>query len=378
MSHHRRNSSSRGGSAPAWFRYGVIALAAIIMCSCSRPARVHGAEVDSPTCYDDPAGECPSEGCPTGECACCNPDVPGPGDEYLCDGGDFGYPATVQKDSRIKGLEQEDAIAHYDTLDGETYVTPSNKVCIYAPRFAVVREVVDLHENIRNQMVQGSIDQAGPELAAERLTPSVRLASLEPAIDRLKQPPSLIRDRRHPGELGREQRPGAAIGSLAPYANLQAVRTGEVVGLDIVKIARSSLAAIAWTGVQAPQILIDNRQAIAAVSVQSPGTIYHLREPVDSRLRLIKLASKSDALPGEEVEFTLRFDNVGERVIGNVVIVDNLTTRLEYVEGTQKSDLKADFKTESNEGESLVLRWELADPLPVGKGGVIQFRCRVK
>ena len=91
-----------------------------------------------------------------------------------------------------------------------------------------------------------------------------------------------------------------------------------------------------------------------------------------------KSASTDSALPGEEVEFTLRFDNVGDRVIGNVTIVDNLTTRLEYVADSQKSSVKADFSTQPNEGDSVVLRWEIAEPVQPGEGGVLQFRARVR
>ena len=36
------------------------------------------------------------------------------------------------------------------------------------------------------------------------------------------------------------------------------------------------------------------------------------------------------------------------------------------------------FMTQENDGESLVLRWELADPLKVGEGGLIRFQCRVR
>ena len=40
--------------------------------------------------------------------------------------------------------------------------------------------------------------------------------------------------------------------------------------------------------------------------------------------------------------------------------------------------VKADFFAEENEGESLVLRWEIIDPLEVGQGGIIRFQCRVR
>ena len=90
------------------------------------------------------------------------------------------------------------------------------------------------------------------------------------------------------------------------------------------------------------------------------------------------MASKSFAQPGEVVEFTLRYDNIGNREIGNVTIVDNLTTRLEYVPESAKSSLPADFSTEPNDHGSVVLRWEIRDPLKAGKGGILQFKCKVR
>jgi uncharacterized repeat protein (TIGR01451 family) len=466
-------------AAPTWFRYGLIALAALVMCSCrtSQPEyRVadHAAEAEhvplaqpasvrpNPTAiaaarrmpvvqqasYDEryaplpdldvaadgqpialpmlsdrnaftrrkaelPAGRyaqvappnfpkqlpthltdeqvelatCPPEGCNIvpctpdgcGPCICCNNDpVRGPADEYLCDGGDYGLPAAVVKSGDIAGLEPEDAVAHYDTVDGRTVLTPSNKVCVYAPRFAAVRQVVDVEAYARIDAPEGAIQPVAPAKIDEDEEPATTLAALEAAIDRSRQPPSLLRNRKQPGELDNEQRVAVVMGSLAPYANLTVVRVGEIVGEERVKIARSSLAAITWAGDQAPQVILDRKRAHAEVSVKTPGTIYLLVEPNHPKLRLIKLADRGSAQIGEEVEFTLRFDNVGDRVIGNVTIVDNLTTRLEYVEGSQKSTLKAEFKTDENIADSLKLRWEIADPLQPGQGGVIQFRAKVR
>jgi hypothetical protein len=48
------------------------------------------------------------------------------------------------------------------------------------------------------------------------------------------------------------------------------------------------------------------------------------------------------------------------------------------VEGSQSCSLKADFATELNEGESLVLRWAIIEPLKVREGGIIRFQCRVR
>ena len=96
-------------------------------------------------------------------------------------------------------------------------------------------------------------------------------------------------------------------------------------------VERSKQAAIALTGDQAPQVVFGVKQAHAEVGVRQPGLIYQTNGPEHPKLRLIKLASCGHALPGEEIEFTLRYDNIGDQVIGNVTIVDNLSTRFEYV-----------------------------------------------
>ena len=95
-------------------------------------------------------------------------------------------------------------------------------------------------------------------------------------------------------------------------------------------------------------------------------------------LRVIKTASTKTARPGDIVDFTIRFDNMGDQAVSHMVLIDNLTTRLEYVAGSAQSSRPADFSTEENEGESLVLRWEFNEPLPLGAGGLVRFHCRVR
>ena len=317
--------------------------------------------------------------CPCG-CNGCGNDCPivGPRDEYLCDGGDGGLAVGVRKDWHVDGLEQEDTIAHYDTVDGRTVVTPSNKVCIYAPRFGVVRRMVDLHEYARSDAVGGFEAPLSLSKIDENERATTSLAQLEPTIHRTGDPATLMRERQQLGELERALVVEEYDGSLAPYADLQLIRAGTIDNGEKALIARASLAAITWAGDQAPQISINERHAQASISDSSPGIVYHLHDPKKPHLRLIKLASCGAAKLGDEVEFTLRYDNVGSQVVGNVTIMDNLTTRLEYVEGSEKSSVDADFSTETNEGGSVVLRWEIKDPIEAGKGGVLQFKCKVR
>ena len=415
--------SSPCPSPPRWFRVALVAVAVAVLCSCraSGPAyrmaeeptgqrlaqglppaaappaaaalmrdnqvQQSGFTAPLPTHLDGaqmararavPAGY-PMEACGPGGCSCCGDgNFRGPNDEYLCDGGDAQYPAAVIKSGAAVGIEPEDSIAHYDTIDGRTVVTPSNRVCIYAPRFAAIRQVVDPRALADVDAAEGAIRDLAPDGIGERLRPGTSLAQNEPVIHRAQAPPSLLRNRDKPGALNRDRRVAVTLGSLAPYCDLQVVHTGELVGVEIAQIARSSLVAITWTGDQAAQVLLNSRKAQANVSVKTPGTIYLLVEPNNPKLRLIKLADRGEAQPGEEVEFTLRYDNVGDRVIGNVTIIDSLTTRLHYVADSQKSTRDANFSTQANDGDSLVLRWEIIEPLEPGQGGVIQFRTKVR
>jgi len=406
-------------SPPVWFRYGVIALATLVLCSCQAAisreigsdgdlndkaaanvlaafravadfqAKSHDRASMANKSHVEQAGYVIVEDIVAGDCQACQTPVEGfvcgagcpivgPRDEYLCDGGDEGLPVGVRANWQIDGLEQEDTVAHYDTIDGRRVVTPSNKVCIYAPRFGVVRRVIDLRAYARYDMATGFEQQASLAKFNESEEVATSLAQLEPSIHRNNQPTDLLRLRQQPGEMDRTLVAVEFVGSLAPYANLQLIRTGELTGDEKTSVARASLAAITWTGNQAPQITLDKRRAQAEVSIEQVGAVYHLKEPNKPRLRLVKLASTGSARPGEEVEFTLRFDNIGNRTIGNVTLVDNLTTRLEYVPESAKSSLDADFSTEPNSGGSLVLRWEIIEPLQPGEGGILQFKCRVR
>ncbi len=313
------------------------------------------------------AGPCASESCALG-----------PADEYLCDGGDFGLPAAVRRDWQVDGLEQEDTVAHYDTVDGRTVVTPSNRVCIYAPRFGVVRRVVDLHEYARFDMAGGFDQQMSLSKIDETEEVATSLNQLEPTINRAERPPSLLGEHQKLGELAQEVQLVEFNGSLAPYADLSIIRAGTVSNDEKARVAEAVQAAISWSGDQAAQITLDSRHAQAEVGLRQPGVVYHQDKPNQPKLRLVKLASTGSALPGEEVEFTLRFDNIGNRVIGNVTIVDNLTTRLQYVPDSAKASVDADFTAIPNANGSSVIRWEITAPVEAGQGGILQFKCRVR
>ncbi|MCI0492212.1 MAG: hypothetical protein L0Z07_04660 [Planctomycetes bacterium] len=327
-------------------------------------------------------GSYPGKGCaacniPSDPTYQCDSRVIGPSDEYLCDGGDFGSPAGVKANWKVEGVEQEDAIAHYDTLDGRVMVTPSNRVCIYAPRFGAVRRVVNAMAHERNQFIEVALEEETPVRADESQPVASSLQRHAVAINLGERPSSLFRQRQQAGGLENLQATMDAYTLLAAYSNLHIIRTGLVENAEKARLTQSIDSAITWTGNEAAQVVLDTRMAVAMVGVRQAGVVYQTDGPDSPRLRLIKLASRSHALPGEDVEFTLRYDNVGDQLIGNATIVDNLTTRLEYVPKSAQSSVEATFITAPNTGGSTILRWEIRDPVKPGEGGILRFRAKV-
>jgi hypothetical protein len=92
---------------------------------------------------------------------------------------------------------------------------------------------------------------------------------------------------------------------------------------------------------------------------------------------LHKTADKQVALPGDVVTFTLRFANMTGKALRDVAIVDNLSPRLEYVEGSSRSSKETVFTVQENEAGSLILRWE-AGTLAAGESAVVRFQAKVR
>ncbi len=98
----------------------------------------------------------------------------------------------------------------------------------------------------------------------------------------------------------------------------------------------------------------------------------------DKPLVLTKCADRHEAQVGDVVEFTLHYSNQGSKTFTDLAVTDSLTTRLEYVPGSAKSDRDAVFTMQENEAGSLLLRWEITGTLQPGTGGTIKFKARVR
>jgi uncharacterized repeat protein (TIGR01451 family) len=297
----------------------------------------------------------------------------------VCNGGDQNVHVQVKRNWSIQGLHDGDTVVHYDTLDGQRLVQPSNEVCLYAPRFAAVRKVYGLVAHEQHDRVAGVEVPLGLELSTDRGIATTVVQPLQPVREHANTGPQSFRERVRGVGIDNAQRPGVAEDQFLPYEDLAIIRRGVFDNSEKARLAARIQAAVAWSHDQALQGLFDNVAAVEDTGISGPQSTYvYQLPPGKSRLRVVKIASRQNARPGELVEFTLRFDNVGDQTIGNVTVIDRLHDRLEYVADSARCSLPGDFVTEDEDGSPRVLRWEITDPLAVGQGGLIRFTCRVR
>ena len=312
-------------------------------------------------------------------CACCAPVNQPHIDEYLCNGGDRHTSVVVKQDWTVQGLHPGDTVVHYDTVSGEVKVDHSNDVCVYAPRFAAVRRVVSVSQHEQHEW-GASVDLPVALVQSnERIATNTVLQPLQPLRNLDIAGPNLLREKTRPAGLEDLRVPAGTVGGLLPFEDFLIIRSGRFENSEKARLARRLEAAVAWSHDQELLILIDNEAAVESTNDVGLESVYEYElSPGKPRLRVVKVASSHEAATGDFLDFTIRFDNVGDAVIGNVTVIDRLVTRLEYVDDSQNSSLDADFFTQENDNESLTLRWEIEKPLKVGDGGVIRFRCRVR
>ncbi|TVP99855.1 MAG: DUF11 domain-containing protein [Planctomycetaceae bacterium] len=360
------------------------------------------------------AGAVASPGCPSGHCvagggacwACasarqgglgmaaagsfCPPGAagyPGPGwvpnpqgidpNEFLCNGDDAPPPARAAAGDRIVGVGLEDTVARYTTERGDVHVEPSNRVCVYAPRFGTVRRVTGAELGELAVGTRRVARQDGP-IGIDRELPGLAVTGRDRPgrNDRTRGPDALrARDRGVPME--NVLQPLLAAEVLELLANLSIIQRGELILDDLPLLERCVEAAITWSVDEEVAAVVAGQTAATVIRDQVARELVVYEFP-DGRLRICKVADRADAAPGDTVTFMLRVDNVGDSPLRDIVITDSLTTRLAYVEDSQVSSREAEFSVIENEGQSLRLTWKLAGELKVGEGATIEFKCRVR
>jgi uncharacterized repeat protein (TIGR01451 family) len=304
---------------------------------------------------------------------------PWPADEWVLDGGDRARQVNVAQDWSVHGLDEEDTVVHFDTLDGDLIIQPSNRVAIYAPRFAAVRRVDGIVQNeytfgtLSNHHVQELERQRGTNMdlgLTQQLQPQRHLAM---------STPNGFRERLPERTVDNVQNAAGTDYIFKSYEDFLIMRRGVFDNNEKPRLSQRILAAESWASPQGVQVVLDGKLPTEFANERTTGEQFIYQMPTGKkRLRVVKVASQQQAESGDILEFTIRFDNTGDQTIGNVTVLDNLTPRLEYIPDSQSCSVNGNFMTQKNDGRSLLLRWEITDPLKVGEGGIIRFKCRVR
>ena len=299
-------------------------------------------------------------------------------DEYIYDGDDRGEPVGVDENWTIFGMQTEDTFGHFDTLDGRRLVSPSNRVKIYSPRFAAVRKVDGVFNARRNTQVGSFDEKLVMQTTRGKDFSSSTMQNVAPngmaATDRASG-----LEHRTRGVVSDQSIELIGVrNSFSAYENLELIKWGKHSNSQTARLQLGMLSANTWQDNLRLQVHAKGAQPIIVNDLTSAQQIIHVEsDGKGSVLRVTKVASKIAAEVGDEVEFTIRFDNLSSKPVGNVTLVDNLTGRLQYVPGSAECSLKANFIDKVNEANSLMLRWEIIDPVKPFKGGIIRFKCKV-
>jgi uncharacterized repeat protein (TIGR01451 family) len=308
-------------------------------------------------------------------------------------GSPVGQRAGLGSAGELIGLQPEDAVAEYTDAAGNRRLACSNRICLCVPRFAVLRTEIPLAAQDTVERVTAAAAANGFEQIRVRLP-----GLLAQQIDKAKAAQGRERPSVNIGVEGIHviQRieildaERLAIGPFQLLFTAQAQHLEEVEKARMMKQILFARQLSQREGVQENDLVIGT--AVVARVEHGPEVIRATvetrsiticcnecpQEVTDKPLCLFKWADRHAAQVGEVVTFSLRYSNQGGKPMTDVAVTDSLSTRLEYIPGTAKSDRDAVFTTQENEVGSQILRWEISGRLLPGDSGVVRFQARVR
>jgi uncharacterized repeat protein (TIGR01451 family) len=301
-----------------------------------------------------------------------------PRDEYLCDGGDHGESASFGTYGHLRGIDPRDALIQFET-GSRPRVLPTNTVCMYAPRFAVVRSSVGVSAalNITEISTSATVQQGATEARTQ-------------AARKFTQNQSAEANRHH-------ARASSMASRILPFGHtelriLQGYDTVTHVAGNITSqladtsVARQKghLARRAEQGMQirtAESVVVTGIVQSGSQTVMSwnPREVVGVEEPPKRPgLAVLKRVSAAVAEPGDVVTYTIQFRNMGNIPIAAVSVIDSLLPRLEYVAGSAQGPKGSVFTATDNIAGSTELRWDLPGAIAPGAEGSVTFQARVR
>lgn len=303
-------------------------------------------------------------------------------DEYIFDGGDRHHPVHYYG-GEMQGLDTEDTVAEYKDHLGRNAIEPSNRVAIYAPRFGAVQSVSGLNRSVKVDKAVGAENYRGFEaLHHDRgLETNVRNSTATGLAVRRRVSGFETAEGAH-----RSSKLEGIVQTEKVDQGLQAwSRTGlgSVETSAIFELNLQIQMAVSSTAETVPGSRSSTQQATSTYSTFKPAAVVGLdRDAPPGRIVLTKEASQLVAAAGDEITFTIRFRNPGKLPVHDVKIIDHLTPRLVYVEGSGELNVAGSagggLVVIPNQEGSQQLIFELDEPLRGGESGTITFVAVVR
>lgn len=328
---------------------------------------------------------CEAEGCRSCSPMVCMPvaaPVPMVGPCLVCDGGDARAPAMPVAGLALKNLTSGDTVARYrvddDSPDAcDVHVTASNCACVYAPRFGSVRQVTRPHEDARPEGPRGLALDTATEAKID-LQPVCRSTqSLAPEAARKALPGVAVEERLGPLALDQGHLLHESDGLLRPAED---VLDDTLERAELVQSPRMMIGfdvPLAWTCARSAMVMVGRQQAEVVAADRGTATL-RLESPGRAELTLCKRAGSDTARVGEELDFMIYLYNSGDRPLTDIVLVDALPGRLEFVPGSAAANQPAEFVTDKGDDGSVVLKWQFQHTFKPGEGGFVRFRTLVR
>ncbi len=300
-----------------------------------------------------------------------------PSDEYLCDGGDRDTPIAPDVADSFAGLEPRDAAVRFHHGDQDR-VVPTNRVCVYAPRFAAVLTSEGPNESVEVTVLQGAEQLQRMGVQELRQEPLRFTQNRSAEINRTRTRASGLLQRLHPvahDELrvlsGFDNRARLAAQVLDQPAQVEHA-------LDRLEALQRDLYPQGIKTAEGPVVTGIVQGAGQQVMHWQPGELVAVEEPPDRPgLFVIKQVDRSEALPGDELTYVITYRNIGNVPIESVSIVDSLLPRLEYKPGSAQGPQGAVFTAADNQAGAKELRWDVGTLAP-GATGAVSFQVKVR
>ena len=296
------------------------------------------------------------------------------------DGADHAERATPDRHGRFEGVEPGDTVARYRApFERRDRMARSNQVAVDVPRFVQVTGTVQVQEFACGTGINRSVLAVqGQPLAGQ--TGSVA-----------------VRQRRGASQTANELSPALADGRMLPSGatadasvavnavdRSTAASTADVFSRRV----RGTVISQAVVHEALPKHLVHAGYPLAIdeghslIEARGLGTPLQLSAgvppaPRKPRLVLVKSVDRAQAAPGDVLTFTVQFHNIGDEALGNVLIVDSLAERLQYIPDSACASRKAKIETRLNALGKAEIYWRIQGTIAPDEFGTVQFKAKV-